>query len=207
MQLRQFRERLTTLMGDSADARPFVCSGDPYRCRAFIVGINPASSVPFWPFWSDTQGFDFRAWRECYLETRRMQPLKPGRRFRPAMSPTRRAMGWIADAAAPLSVLESNLYVRPTSEAADLRPGDRSTRGFEFLLAELRPQALLLHGREVRIAVTNLYGAKLAPTFSPVILGGRTMLAACVPHLSRGISRARAEDMGRQLRELCPANA
>jgi len=194
-------------MGDSADARPFVCRGDPYRCQAFIVGINPASSVPFWPFWSDTLGFNWPAWRDSYLETRRMQPLKPGKKSRPPESPTRRTIGWIVDAAAPLGILETNLYVRPTRAATDLRRDDRNTQAFEYLLAEIRPQALLLHGREVEIAVSNLYGAKLSPAFAPLTIGGHTLLAACVPHLSRGVSRERAEDMGRQLRELCPAEA
>lgn len=207
MQLHEFRERLTTLIGDSADARPFVCRGDPYRCQAFIVGINPASSVPFWPFWSDELGFDWPAWRTNYLAARRMQPLKPGKQSRPAESPTRRTIGWIVDAAAPVGVLETNLYVRPTPAAVDLRPDDRNTQAFEYLLAEIRPLALLLHGREVEAAVTDLYGAKVSPTFASVTIGGHTMLAACMPHLSRGVSRHKAEDLGRQLRELCPAKA
>ncbi|WP_203075793.1 hypothetical protein [Falsiroseomonas ponticola] len=205
MQLQQFRERLKALMGDSSEARPFVCRGNPYRCQAFIVGINPASSVPFWPFWSDTLGFDWPAWRDSYLETRRIQPLKPGKKSRLAESPTRRTIGWIVDAAAPLGILETNLYVRPTPAAADLRSEDRNTQTFEYLLTEIRPQVLLLHGREVATALTKMYGAKLAPTFAPVSISGHAMLAACVPHLSRGVSREKAHDLGRQLRELCKA--
>ena len=100
--------------------------------------------------------------------------------------------------------METNLYVRPTPAAADLRSEDRNTQIFEYLLTEIRPQVLLLHGREVATALTNLYGAKLSPAFVPVSIGGHNMLAACVPHLSRGVSREKAEDIGRQLRELCP---
>jgi hypothetical protein len=43
---------------ERAAMRPFLCDGNPYDCEAFIVGINPASSVSFWSFWNDETGFD-----------------------------------------------------------------------------------------------------------------------------------------------------
>jgi hypothetical protein len=203
MELPAFRECLDSLLGEDPIARPFVCKGNPYRCQAFVVGINPASGVPFWPYWSDATGFEWNAWREVYLAARREQPLKPGKRYRLAESPTRRNIGWIVEAAAPVGVLETNIYFRPTPAAADLRADDRNTSVFEFLVAELKPKVLLLHGREVEERFNALYDASLSGEFRLTSINGRSLFAAAVPHLSRGVSREKAHAMGRQLRDLC----
>jgi hypothetical protein len=203
MDLSAFRHRLAALLGNDPDARPFVCDGDPYRCQAFVVGINPASGLPFWPFWSDATGFDRTAWFAAYLAARRDQPLKPGKRFRPAISPTRRTIGWLVEAAAPVAVLETNLYVRPTPAATDLTTADRHTAPFEFLVAELKPRVLLLHGRETAERFDALYGTRLSPQFSQVLVNGHQVFAAAVPHLSRGVSREKAAVLGRELRDAC----
>ena len=50
--------------------RPFVCDGNPCDCKAFIVGINPASRVSFWAFWSDETGFDKKSWLARYVAER-----------------------------------------------------------------------------------------------------------------------------------------
>jgi hypothetical protein len=209
VRLKQFGDRLRHIVGTAEDARPFVCDGNPLDCGAFIVGINPASSVPFWPFWNDAFGFDRDRWFECYKRTRASACLPPGRIRRQAVSSTRQRIDWIraptmkdsADST-KIGYLETNLYTKPTARADDLRRDDRSITVFTFLLAELRPKVLLLHGKEVRQRFERTFGCSLSVQFSAVSVAGQSMMAAAVPHLSR-VSRARAEDWAREIRRLC----
>jgi hypothetical protein len=203
MRLRMFRDRLAALMGDSADGRPFVCDGDPYACRAFVIGINPASSVPFWPFWDDEAGFDRARWHACYLARRAAEPLRPGRVRRLPISPTRRTLGWIAEAASPVRILETNLYVEPTPEAAALATSRRHTRVLEFLLEEIRPQAVLLHGREVAEQFQEIFSCRVGTDFVETTIQGRSIRLAATRHLSRGVSRVTAERLGEAIRDAC----
>jgi hypothetical protein len=113
------REHLQRLSGADA-GRPFVCDGDPYKCKAFLVGYNPASQVPFWPFWSDATGFDKSVWFDCYRLYRMAEPLKEGRTRRQPISSTRQRIEWIIDAAKPVQVLETNLY-RPCGRGSRFR--------------------------------------------------------------------------------------
>lgn len=201
--LRDFREGLQAVMGGDHTARPFVCDGDPRMCQVFVVGINPATTLPFWPYWNDETGFDLKTWRAAYLEARRQKPLKPGKRFRPAVSPTRLRLEALAAAAAPIGVLETNLYAKPAAAAKGLQPEDRDTRVFEYLLSAIRPRVLVLHGKDVRLAVNSLCSAKLSPEFAQVTVLGRAVLAAAVPHFSRGWKLEKAAAIGRQVRTLC----
>ena len=57
MELSSFREHVQSVVGMGEFVRPFICQGNPYECRAFIVGINPASNVPFWPFWENVRSW------------------------------------------------------------------------------------------------------------------------------------------------------
>lgn len=205
MRLRLFRERLAALMGDSAHARPFVCDGDPYACHAFVVGINPASSVPFWPFWDDEAGFDRARWHACYLARRAAEPLRPGRVRRLPVSPTRRTLGWIADAASPIRILETNLYVEPTPEAAALAAPNRQARVFEFLLDEIQPRVVLLHGQEVAEHFQRVLGYRPGPDFAEAAIRGCSIVIAGTRHLSRGVSREAAARLGEAVREACVA--
>ena len=117
------------------------------------------------------------------------------------MSPTRRAIEWLVKAAAPVKILETNLFSTPTRRAAALRKEDRQTRAFEFLLAEIRPHALLFHGRPARIWFEHRFGCSLTPCFSRVTIGGQTCMVASVPHLFNA-SQARAVRHGKAIRSL-----
>jgi hypothetical protein len=190
-----FRSDLEACVGTDGTARPFVCAGNPYCCKAFLVGINPASSVPFWPFWDDEEGFDKALWFECYRKQR-------GKLRKPPVSPTRRAIESRVEAAAPVKILETNLFSTPTPRAAVLHKEDRQTRAFEFLLAEIRPHVLLLHGQPARGRFEHRLGCSLTPCFSPVIIGGQTCMIAAVPHLFNA-SHARARKLGEAIRRAC----
>jgi hypothetical protein len=201
---------MRSIVGAADDARPFVCDGDPYACRAFVVGINPASTVPFWPFWNDDSGFDRTCWFECYKRLRACAPLRDGRTRRQAVSSTRQRIDWMREATTvegeagipKIQILETNLYVKPTARAADLSHSDRSTEAFEFLLAELQPAVLLLHGKEMKERFEQAFSCSLSGSFSMISVKGQKMSIAAVPHLSR-VSRTAAVEFGPQIRHLC----
>jgi hypothetical protein len=195
MKLREFRERLQRLSFSDAE-RPFVCDGDPYQCTAFLVGYNPASLVPFWPFWSDATGFDKSMWFDCYRAYRMAEPLKEGRTRRQPISSTRQRIEWIIEAAKPVRVLETNLYPRATKKASDLAAEDRQAEALTFMLREIGPRVLLLHGKKVVEAFQARYRQPLTDTFTSMFIEGQRMIVGGVRHLSRGVSRSRATELG-----------
>ena len=199
--LREFREHLQRLSGADA-GRPFVCDGNPYQCTAFLVGYNPASQVPFWPFWSDATGFDKSRWFDCYRAHRMAEPLKEGRTRRQPVSSTRQRIEWIIDAAKPVRVLETNLYPRATKKASDLAVEDRDSEALSFMLREIGPRVLLLHGKKVAEAFQARYRQTPTDTFTSMTIEGRRMIVRGVPHLSsrRGFSRSRATELGEAIR-------
>jgi hypothetical protein len=199
MKLLQFRKRLQDLIGDADAERPFVCDGDPHGCAAFLVGFNPASDVPFWRFWSNETGFDKSAWFECYRKQRELAPLKDGRTRRQVVSATRQRIELIVDAAKPIRMLETNLYARATKQASDLAKADRNPDPFAFLLREIAPRVLLLHGKEVKEAFEARYHQPLTDTFSSMVIEGHDMRVAGVRHLSRGTSHSRATELGKMI--------
>ena len=67
LQLRHFRESLERYM-PREDMRPFTCSDNPYDCRIFLVGTNPATPLGkplFYTYWSDSKGF-------CVINSRKI---------------------------------------------------------------------------------------------------------------------------------------
>jgi hypothetical protein len=200
MKLRDFKSRLQGLVGDADVERPFVCDGDPYACTAFLVGLSPASAVPFWQFWNDDTGFDKAAWFDCYRAHRKEEPLKERRIRRQPVSATRQRIEWIVEAAQPIRVLETNLYARPTQQASDLAWEDRTSDPFVFMLREIAPRVLLFHGKEVCNAFEARYRHPLNDTFTTMVVEGRTMKVAGVRHLSRDISSIGAEALGGALK-------
>lgn len=205
-ELRNFESRLRNLIGDGSAVRPFVCDGSPLACAAFIVGLNPATemSQPFWSFWTAEHGFDKAVWFRAYLEERARRPLKPGRTRRNKVSNTRQRIEWITQAAAPVRCLETNLYATATTEARDLSHADRDTRVFDFLLDEIAPRVLLVHGGEAREHVQEHFGVQLEPDrWTDVVRPSHAVRILSVRHLSRGWSRERAQRLGVELRQAC----
>jgi hypothetical protein len=189
IRLRQFRERLELLMGNGDDLRPFVCDGNPYDCGAFLVGINPASRVPFWEFWDDGVGFDKKAWSCAYMQRRKAEGRKP-------ISNTRQRIERLVAAAKPVRILETNLYSLPTRTAREIgAKAARDTSLFEILLSEIEPQIIVLHGKEVTRHFERRFGYRLSREFLTVDVNGRRVRIAAAPHLSR-VSHQDAEDWG-----------
>jgi hypothetical protein len=190
--LRRFREKLQELSGDNNRLRPFVCDGSPYDCQAFLVGFNPASQAPMWEFWSDKTGFDKVTWFECYKRLRQSAN-------KPDVSPTRRRVEEFVKTMRPLRVLETNLYGIPTSTERDLRRPDQDARAFEFLLSDIRPKVLVLHGRRVRMHFKRHYGCYPNPNLCKLMLKDNPTLIVGRCHLSR-LSVQAVEELARYLR-------
>ena len=194
MSLRPFREGLEASIRTDRAVRPFVCDGSPLHCRAFIVGINAASDVSFWRFWDDETGFDKKRWYDLYRAQRAGVDKKP-------VSPTRQRIGRIVCAAAPGPILETNLYSVATAKAGDLKENDKRTDAIEFLLREVSPRILLLHGKAVKEHFERLCGHTLTSCFSSATIYGRPVKIAAVRQLAY-VSYEGASKLGETIRSL-----
>jgi hypothetical protein len=175
----------------SPNGWPFVCNGSPFDCQLFLVGINPATCTPFWPFWSLEQGFDKAAWLDEY-RARRSQ-----------LTPTRWRIERFCDAVSPIRVLETNIFHHSTRRAADLKPSQQSTEVFEFLLGELQPTLIFVHGKRAIRDLERLTASSLiAGQIRSGHYRGQEIFLACGPHLYNW-SYLQVERMGAELRAHC----
>lgn len=195
MNMHSFREGLQDRIGKDCAVRPFVCNGNPYDCKAFIVGINAASVVPFWCFWNDKSGFNQDDWYDKYNAERE----EKGHR---SVSNTRRRIECIVEAAKPASIFETNLFCVATPRACDLRNGDKQTRGFEYMLEEISPKLILLHGKTVKEYFDSKYGcSNLMCNFVTKLIYKKPVAVAAVRHLSR-MSYDDASKLGEKIRSV-----
>lgn len=158
MELSEFETELAALIGRPSNLRPFVCSGNPLDCRAFIVGFNPASRLErarFWDYWSGATGFAKSRWLEAYIAERLARGIEQGKKKR-RFSTTRSRIEIIVREAHPARFVETNVYSHATSQAADLERAARDTSVLEFLLGAIRPELLVVHGAETREVLEQL---------------------------------------------------
>lgn len=210
MQLQAFNDLLIDLLGGVPFARPFVCDGNPLHCELFIVGFNAATrmQVDFWNFWSVGNGFDKQSWFDAYCLERASRPLKKGKLRRNRVSSTRQRIEWIVSAASPVSCLETNLYAKATPEAKDLGKKDRDSSIFEFLLQQIKPKVVFLHGKDARKHISEMAGQEIDQgVVTDAEVFGSHIKVLAMPHLSRGWSKQKSSDVGRQLKTLCQQNS
>ena len=183
-----FEDQLAGIVGRPTTLRPFVCSGSPLECRVFIVGLNPASPMKagFWDFWRTGVGFDKTAWMNAYLSERAERPLKPGKTRRPRISPSRAVIDCIVEEIGHAICLETNIYAHASEAFSELGRAQHDTRPFDYLLATIQPELVIVHGNE---AIAHLIDKAL----------GTTVLE--MPHFSCGWSHARARELGRDVRK------
>ena len=203
--LSDFSRGMASLIGKPTDLRPFVCEGSPLGCEAFLVGINPASemSIDFWDFWSDSYGFDKRAWFERYKVERINRPLKPGKERRNKVSPTRRVIEWILEEAKPTKCLETNIYAKAAEQALDLDERSRITAPFDYLLQQVEPKLVIAYGKDA-IKHLQSQGFECEPSVGFPIKDAMPRLW-CVDHFSRGWSKEKARGLGLRIRRACSA--
>jgi hypothetical protein len=193
--LRSFEARLRSLTVHDGELRPFICDGSPLACQAFVVGLNPATSLPFWDFWDANVGFKKGDWFAAYRAAR------TGRRF--PVSPTRRNIELVIEAALPVNCLETDIYAKPTRALRDLAVLHRSAQVFDFLLATLRPKAMLVYGKEAVQHVQSLANQELQPntlTLASFAFGKVAVVAGS--HLYNWRPE-KAREVGRILRQAC----
>ncbi len=186
LDLEEFEQKLGSLIGRPTDLRPFVCQGSPLKCTVFIVGFNPATEMrgDFWDNWRTGIGFNKSQWFQAYLADRQTRPLKSGKKSRLLVSNTRRCLGWIEEEAAGVSILETNIFARPTETKAELALAHRNSEPFRFLCDVIKPQVIVAHGIDAHRAVAEL------ETSAQIVT---------IAHLSRGWSQEKARALGRSL--------
>jgi uracil-DNA glycosylase len=173
------------------DARPFMCEGSPLDCTIFIVGFNPATTMynDFWNYWSKGYGYQKTVWFEQYKSDRKKQKETTGNPHT-AVSATRRNIDWLIEGGENSKFLETNIYTAPTATEAELSKDKRKSDIFEHLLAAIKPKLILTHGRTATEAVRRL---------------NPDVALHDVRHLSRGWSRLRATELGRELHIMAQA--
>jgi len=112
--------------------------------------------------------------------------LKPGRTRRPKISPSRAVIECLVEEIDPAICLETNIYATATEEFRDLGAELRNTKPFDYLLAAVKPDVIIVHGKD---AVEHMQNKASAATVLPV------------PHFSRGWSHERARALGREVRQ------
>ncbi len=186
--LEKFAEGLAQLIGRPSDQRPFVCDGSPFEYRVFIVGTNAATGMSdFWQFWDDRSGFDKERWCESYLDERAKALLNHGKKKRQKVSSTRRVLSWIAEGAASIRILETNIYSTPTSQLSELEGRLREVIVLKFLLAEIRPRLVITHGKDA-----ELHFARHQPSCT----------LRAYPHFARKWSKVQALELGLMIKDI-----
>ena len=203
MTLPNFEKHLREQLKNHDKPRPFICEGNPLNCKIFIVGINAATEMQqdFWSFWSEEAGFNKAKWLESYKAERAAQPLKKGKTRRNTVSNTRKRIDWIVDATKPVKILETNLFVKATPTAKELKAGDRRSEVFEYLLETIKPEVIFLHGKQTIKYFEKLYDIKIVKDKIGCfeILGTKTKVLA-KKHLSRGWSEESTKELGKELK-------
>ncbi|WP_318641181.1 hypothetical protein [Flavobacterium ardleyense] len=203
MTLLEFKAELITKLEKFDKPRPLICEGNPLECEIFIVGINAATEMEedFWQFWKDDYGFNKSEWFESYIRERELKSLKSGKARGNKLSNTRQRIEWIVDEIKPFKTLETNLFVKATPTAKELKSEDRKPCVFDFLLQTIKPQIILIHGNEVIKNFNKFYNVniKKGEILNIDILGTKTNVLA-VNHLSRGWSKEKSYELGEFLK-------
>ena len=203
MKLLEFENNLRERLKNYEKPRPLICEGNPLDCKIFIVGINAATEMDsdFWSFWSKENGFKKAEWLESYILERKLKPLKPNKTRRNQLSNTRQRIEWIIESIKPIKTLETNLFVKATPTADELKSEERESSVFEYLLETIKPKILFIHGNEVIEYFEKLYGIEIEKGKIEhfEILGTKTNILA-MNHLSRGWSKQKSIELGELLK-------
>lgn len=143
--LAEFSSQLRRLIGDSVGIRPLLCDGSPFGCQVALIGANPGTTTPFWPFWSDARGADKRGWLQAYRD-------QHNGRFGRSRAAIERLLPQIQ-----CRVLELNAHAKQSARLAVLPLADRTTEVLEFVLRQVRPRIALCAGADAFRAATAIH--------------------------------------------------
>ena len=203
MTLLEFKAELITKLEKFDKPRPLICEGNPFECEIFIVGINAATEMDedFWQFWKDDYGFNKAEWFESYVENRNLKSNNDNKKKRNKLSNTRQRIEWIVEAIKPLKTLETNLFVKATPTAKELKTEDRKPCVFNFLLQTIKPQIILIHGNDVIKNFNEFYNVNIKKgEISNIDILGTKINVLAVNHLSRGWSKQKSYELGEFLK-------
>jgi hypothetical protein len=142
--LAHFSFELRKLVGDAQGVRPLLCRGDPFACQVALVGANPGTTTPFWPYWSDMVGMDKDGWLEAYQKQhggRYGRSRAAIERFLPAIN-------------AP--VIELNAHATQSARLAQLAASSRTVDVFTYIFTAVRPRVVICAGSDAKKAVAEL---------------------------------------------------
>lgn len=180
------------LTGEHPEARPFLCEGSPIGSEVLLVGINPGTDTPFWPYWRLPYGCHKEEWIQDYLKRH------------PRFKSTRARVERLFQSIAPVRCLETNVFCQYSPDESSLRAEARDTRVFDYLFKVLSPRVMFIHGASGIVHMEQVFKKSLPPgQFVTVTHNGREVDVITGPHLSRGWSYERVDALGRQIREQC----
>jgi hypothetical protein len=188
MTLREFDNQLREIT--PIDARPFLCEGSPLDCEVFLVGLNPRTTTPFWPYWDVSYGCKKGEWLKAYM-------AREG-----GLGRTREYIEILFKAFQEVKCLETNLFPSSSKRLAELPSQHRTPQVFNFLLQTIKPRMLFVHGREARNHMEHLGGRSLALNeLTKIRLAGGSVYVYARHHLSFQLSKAACRALGERLRE------
>lgn len=193
--LAHLRAELKALMEADKDGnlRPFVCEGNPFDHRIFLVGLNPVTKIDdYWSYWDDSYGFRKDSWLKTYMRKKAEQGEQ--------ITPTRRYLNLIAESAGT-PCLETDIYSKPTKKLRDLPDSERKTDIFDCLVSAIRPRIMLVYGKEAINHIQRHIESELTlEQFHDVEYKSMRVLIYPCTHLARrGWSNEKAISVGRQL--------
>lgn len=133
MTLTEFSEQLRAIVPEGEGLRPLLCEGNPLACEVAIIGINPATTTPFWPYWNDQSGMKRAAWIEAYK-------VQHGG-FKRSRAALERFIPKIAG-----NVVEINAFATQSKRLADLQKQHKTSTLLDFLLGTIRPKVVVYAG-------------------------------------------------------------
>lgn len=166
-------QALRELLRADIPSRPFLCSGSPVGCEVVLLGINPATTTPFWDYWSE-DGCNRAAWLQDYLR-------REGR-----FKPTRKRIEIVVETLAPeVRVLELNLFPYSSPREHKLADELRDRRVFDYVMSLADPKLVFVFGNTPTRELAELLGSALPlRQYTPVTLGGKAFEVYVDKHLS-----------------------
>ena len=153
MNINEFEKKLRGLVGEARGMRPLVCEGNPLTCSVALVGANPRTTTPFWPFWNGERGMDRGGWIDAYLK-------RHNSKFERSRSAIERFVPQVA-----ARVIELNAYARQSNRLADLERPLQTSEVLAFVLISVRPRVIICAGTDAQRAVEAL-----RPTWNTTVL-------------------------------------
>ena len=198
--IEELDDTIRRLTGEHPEARPFLCDGSPIGSEVFLVGINPGTDTPFWPYWRLPSGCHKDEWIKEYLK--RHGHFKT----------TRARIERLFDSIQPVKCLETNIFCRYSPNAASLPKDVQDTRLFDYLCKALSPAVIFIYGDPGIRHIEQIVKRSLQKNqFTTAMLNGAQIDIIAGPHLRcsaftdplRGWTNERIDAVGREIKRRC----